>query len=81
MEELDYRSNRGRIVVVEIDASGLRGEAQVVLEAEHHLSYPFVFEWKEDHYMIPETASVRAVKLFQSSQVSDTLGVRERLAD
>jgi hypothetical protein len=66
LEELDYRSHRGRIVVVEIDASGVRGEAQVAIEADHHLSYPFVFEWNGDHYMIPETASVRAVKLFRA---------------
>ena len=66
LEELDYRSDRGRIVVVAIDASGVRGEAQVAIEADHHLSYPFVFEWNGGHYMIPETTSVRAVKLFRA---------------
>jgi hypothetical protein len=66
LEEKDYRTKLGRIVVVEIDASGVRGEAQVALVADHHLSYPFVFEWRGDHYMIPETSSARAVKLFRA---------------
>ena len=66
LEEFDYRSRRGRIVVVGMDTAGVRREAQVAMEADHHLSYPFVFEWNGDHYMVPETSSVRAVKLFRA---------------
>ncbi|MFC7138064.1 hypothetical protein ACFQRB_19535 [Halobaculum litoreum] len=28
---------------------------RVVLEADEHLSYPYVFKWEGDHYMVPDT--------------------------
>ncbi|MEO8216226.1 MAG: hypothetical protein ABI718_04000 [Acidobacteriota bacterium] len=65
-EDYDYRSGLGRISVSELDSQGRPGAVHAALEADHHLSYPFVFEWQGDHFMIPETASVRAVQLFRA---------------
>jgi hypothetical protein len=36
-----------------------------VLEADHHLSYPFVFEAEGEIYMIPETAEAGEVSLYR----------------
>ncbi len=38
----------------------------VVLEQAHHLSYPFVFEYQGDIYMMPESKSVRRVDLYRA---------------
>jgi hypothetical protein len=40
---------------------------QTVLERDHHLSYPFVFEWQGQHYMVPETGSERRVEIYRSA--------------
>src|SRR5438045_8028042 len=28
---------------------------QIVLDEPFHLSYPYVFAWQDEHYMVPET--------------------------
>jgi len=65
-EEFDYLTDRGHIAVLRIDAAGTIGDAQVALRADHHLSYPFLFEWQGTQYMIPETACANAVKLYRA---------------
>src|SRR4030095_3930680 len=39
---------------------------QIVLEESYHLSYPYVFEWEDEHYMIPETLHPGAVQLYRA---------------
>jgi hypothetical protein len=67
-EDYDYSLRRGHISVIEIDDSGRVGVPRTVLQADHHLSYPFVFEWQGAHYMVPETASVNAVRLYRAAE-------------
>ena len=38
-----------------------------VLERDYHLSYPFVFEWNENYYMVPESAANKTVELYRST--------------
>ena len=35
----------------------------VVLREQFHLSYPYVFEWNGDYYLIPETVEAESVRL------------------
>ena len=39
---------------------------RVVLSEPFHLSYPYVFEWMGDHYMIPESYQAGAVRLYRA---------------
>ena len=39
---------------------------QVVLAEPFHISYPFVFEWMGDQYMIPETHTTRTIRLYKA---------------
>lgn len=39
---------------------------QVVLDEPFHLSYPYVFEWNNDYYMIPETLQPGHVRLYRA---------------
>jgi len=41
---------------------------QIVLREEFHLSYPYVFEWQNSFYMIPETLGANAVRLYQADE-------------
>lgn len=68
VEELVHRrgeDRRGHISVFEIDAAGEPSSPVPVLERPYHLSYPFVFGWRGETFMIPESASNRTVELYR----------------
>ena len=39
---------------------------QIVLREPFHLSYPYVFEWERQIYMIPETHRAKSVRLYKA---------------
>jgi hypothetical protein len=41
---------------------------QIVLREDFHLSYPYVFQWENTYYMIPETLGANAVCLYQADE-------------
>lgn len=47
------------------------GEAvfqQKIIEQSYHMSYPCVFEYNAEHYMIPETSANQTVELYRAKQ-------------
>lgn len=56
------------IAVVEVGPEGMIGQPKSVLERPYHLSYPFVFEWVGQIYMLPETESNRTVELYRAEE-------------
>jgi hypothetical protein len=42
-----------------------------VLESPYHLSYPQIFQWKGQHWMLPETSANRKVTLFRCVSFPD----------
>jgi hypothetical protein len=65
-EDYDYARGIGDISAFWIGTDGSMGPPQTVLKTGSHLSYPFVFEWRGEHYMIPESSSERVVKLYRA---------------
>lgn len=66
VEDYPLAGGRGHISVFELER-GRAPEAPVkVLERDYHLSYPFVFEWRGEHYMIPETGASGRVELYRA---------------
>ena len=65
----DYVNSVGRahISVVEVDRNGIVSGPTEVLKLDCHMSYPFLFEWQGDHYMIPETGERNVVELYRAS--------------
>jgi len=70
-EEYVYKTQRGRISYAVMDSNGEIGEPQAVLERPYHLSYPFIFEYRGEFYMIPETAQNRAIEVFHCLRFPD----------
>lgn len=66
--ELPRSKNHGHISVIKIDAEGKAEEPVTVLEQPYHLSYPFVFQWKGKHYMVPESAANRTIELYEATE-------------
>lgn len=59
---------RGRIEVARVREDCSVEDPRVILESEHHYSYPFVFQRDETWYMIPETSSQNEVSLYHAVQ-------------
>jgi hypothetical protein len=67
IEEYSYQTAKGHISVIELDSKGVLQGPTKVLERDYHLSYPFVFEWDKNYYMIPESAANGTIELYRSS--------------
>lgn len=70
-EEFIHKTGLGRISCVEIQPDGTIGKSQPVLEKLYHLSYPFIFEFGDGFYMIPETAQQRAIEMYRCTRFPD----------
>lgn len=70
-EDASIETGRGRISVLSISDDGVPSDAKPVLERSYHLSYPFLFEFKEDLYMIPESAENRSIELYRCTRFPD----------
>lgn len=65
IEEYLNKTGKGHIAVMELDRKGVVSGPTTVLDRHYHLSYPFVFEWNSDYYMVPESAANRTVELYR----------------
>lgn len=65
LEEFLFKEGKAHISVLEIDHSGILVQSHIVMERPYHISYPFVFEWKEIYYMIPETTNNKTIELYK----------------
>jgi hypothetical protein len=63
-EEFLYKENRGRISVMQLTGDGHTMPVPV-LDKPYHLSYPFIFEFKDETYMIPESSENKTVELYR----------------
>ena len=68
IEEYRYEAAKGHISVLELGPKGIVSGPTKVLERGYHLSYPFVFEWNNNYYMVPESAANKAVELYRSTK-------------
>jgi len=65
-EEFFFATGRGRICALEVDGSGRPiSSARPVVRADHHLSYPFLFEFDGNLYMTPESSGARRLDLYR----------------
>lgn len=71
VDEVDYKLT-GHISVIELDRKkGPIGKIQKVLERKYHLSYPFIFSWNGEYYMVPETHQNKTVELYRCVSFPD----------
>lgn len=60
-------NEKGRIEVVRIDDDGTVSSPEIVLEDTYHHSYPFVFQYRQVWYMIPESSAREEVRLYKAT--------------
>ncbi|MBB4661672.1 glucosamine inositolphosphorylceramide transferase family protein [Conexibacter arvalis] len=67
-EEVPAGAARGVISHTELRSDGRPAEPPTpVLAAPHHLSYPFVFAYGGELWMLPETSAARRVELYRAT--------------
>ncbi|MGA7192539.1 MAG: hypothetical protein WBW94_02835 [Anaerolineales bacterium] len=71
IEEKMYATGRGRIACLTLDEEGNLKSHQVVLERPYHLSYPFIFEYRGEMFMLPETAQNRTLEIYRCVHFPD----------
>ena len=65
-EVLNNKTKQGDIGLAE-STDGIRWNyKQIVLDEPFHLSYPYVFKWNNEYYMIPESSEVNSIRLYKS---------------
>lgn len=70
-EVMNNASDRGEIGLA-TSPDGLAWQyRQIVLAEPFHLSYPYVFLWNQDFYMIPEALGAGAVRLYRAAAFPD----------
>jgi hypothetical protein len=70
-EEFVSDAPKAHICVVEVADDGTLRHSRKVLDRPYHLSYPFVFKWGTQWYMIPETSKNRTVELYRATSFPD----------
>ena len=54
---------------------------QVVLDEKFHLSYPQVFKWQGQHYMLPESCNDKSVRLYKATEFPTKWQLVKKLLD
>jgi hypothetical protein len=71
IEEMPYSTQRGHISCLSLDDQLNVVSNKIVLERPYHLSYPFLFVYDGQLYMMPETKSNHAIELYRCVHFPD----------
>jgi hypothetical protein len=69
-EDYSYRDAKGTIAAAELGPNGM-GQPFTVLDGPEHLSYPSLFQWRGEWFMIPETGARRRVEIWRARRFPD----------
>lgn len=65
-ERFDRKKGIGEIAVSTVNDDLTTSNEVCVLSRPYHLSFPYVFEYKNQYYMIPETGTNQAIEVYKS---------------
>ena len=69
-EDYSYRDGKGSIAAAELGPKGI-DQRFTVLAGPEHLSYPSLFQWRGEWFMIPETGARRRVEIWRARRFPD----------
>ena len=70
VEAFDKEENIGKIAVLEFDGNNFVN-FRIVMERPYHLSYPYVFKYSHNYYMVPETSNNNFIELYKATKFPD----------
>lgn len=68
LEEYLYATDRAHISVLTLDANGAVGSPVPIIERPYHLSYPHVFNWRGDYYLVPESKQNGTIEVYRCTE-------------
>jgi hypothetical protein len=80
-EEFPFSTERGIISVAEVDGSGRIGALRPVLERPYHLSYPFLFAFQGQIWMLPEASESGAIEIYRAIEYPTRWRLERRLLE
>lgn len=66
-EVMNRQTNQGDIGYAESDDGKTWKYKQIIIDEPFHLSYPYVFEWNNEYYLIPESHQDFSVRLYKAT--------------
>lgn len=66
-EAFPYATGKGVVVCADVGEGAAHCAFRTILERPWHLSYPFVFEWKNNIYLAPEGSTHGGVEIYRAS--------------
>jgi hypothetical protein len=66
VEDADSKTKKGRISFFEVGTESI-SDIRVCLEEESHLSFPYIFKFKDDFYMCPETCASDQIRIYKAT--------------
>jgi len=67
-EVINRGTGQGDIALAVSDDGFEWSYRQIVLDEPFHLSYPYVFKWRGEYYMVPESFQANAVRLYRARE-------------
>ena len=80
-EAFPHAVGKGRIDAVRLGPGGVVDGPVRVLEESTHLSYPMLFRWRGELWMVPESAASGRVSLYRVGQQPDALELESVLME
>ncbi len=68
-EDFDVKNmEKGVLACMRLDKNGQTSDPIPVLQRDYHLSYPFLFVWQDELYMMPETGNNGTVEVYRATE-------------
>ena len=68
-EEWLYNRRHGHLSVMQLSSDGSSVSTPIpIVEENHHLSYPFVFEYEGELYMMPEAGAAASIDIYRCEE-------------
>jgi hypothetical protein len=67
-EVYNNETQQGDLAVATSKNSWFWNYRQVIIDESFHLSYPYIFKWEDNFYLIPETYEANSVRLYKAKK-------------
>jgi hypothetical protein len=65
VEDYSYKTKIGSISAIEIFDKGRYKILDYVIKEPFHISFPYLFEYKDELYVVPETSEAKSIRLYK----------------
>jgi hypothetical protein len=80
-EEYRFDRAKGVISLIELGQNGEWSQPVVVLERDYHLSYPTLLQWRDEVYLLVESAEAKTVEMYRAEEFPNRWLLERRLMD